>query len=82
MMTARKGNIDLFETTRCPYCNEWTRITPSPDYEPVYATCENCFQKFIIERELDGIAAYTLEAAPCCSDPEWRAIEMAQGDEE
>ena len=70
------------ESIQCPYCHGATLIYPRADYRPVYAVCDGCGKKFVIERVADGIRAYTLESVPSCSDPHRRAIEMGQGDEE
>jgi hypothetical protein len=70
------------ETTPCPYCNVHTSVDLPGNYKPVYAYCDACGKKFIVERLAEGFHAMTLEAAPCCSDPDCREIEMAGYDEE
>lgn len=66
----------------CPYCHERIQIKPASNYAPKYVQCSICHKRFIVERVQDGIQLLTLEEAPCCSDPDCRALEMAQGDEE
>jgi hypothetical protein len=66
----------------CPYCLESTQIKPASDYAPKYVRCSICHKRFIVERVQRGIQLLTLEEAPCTSDPDCRALEMAQGDEE
>jgi len=68
--------------TQCPYCNDNTSITLPVDYAPVYTLCNFCKKKFIIERLAKGFQTFTLEGAPCCSDPDCRAIEMGGSDEQ
>ena len=70
------------ENALCPYCGKQTSVALPGDYEPVYANCEVCGIKFIVERLSKGFHALRTEGAPCLSDPEWRAAEMAAGDEE
>ncbi|HHP7234855.1 MAG TPA: hypothetical protein ACFCUC_09515 [Desulfobacterales bacterium] len=66
----------------CPYCGEQTRLKLPHNYEPIYAYCNICGKKFITERLTEGFQTWTLEDAPCWSDPDWRQIEMGAGDEE
>ena len=70
------------ETVECPYCRQDSSIVPPDDYAPAYAYCPNCSKKFIVERVAEGIQVLTLEEAPCCSDPDCRAIEMGASDEQ
>ena len=70
------------ETTRCPYCKDQTSVDLPGNYKPVYVYCDVCGKKFIVARLAEGFQALTLEAAPCCSDPDCREIEMAAYDEE
>ena len=70
------------ETTPCPYCEEVVSVDLPGDYRPVYAYCGLCGKKFIVERLSEGFHALKIEEATCLSDPEWRDIEFAAGDEE
>ena len=70
------------ETTQCPYCHDRTSVDLPGSYKPVYAYCDACGKKFIVERLAEGFHALTLEAAPCASDPDCREMEMAGYDEE
>jgi DNA-directed RNA polymerase subunit RPC12/RpoP len=67
---------------RCPYCLMLTEAEPASNYEPIYARCKVCSQKFILERTIDGFQTLRIEGAPCCSDPDRREIEMGMGQEE
>lgn len=69
-------------TVACPYCNEEASIQEPENYAPVYAYCAKCDHKFIVERLSDGVQLFTIEDAPCSSDPNCREIEMGGGDEE
>lgn len=83
MMNAlRQHQQSSAQSITCPYCHGPTIINPRADYRPIYTICNGCKEKFIIERVARGIKAFTLEEAPTCSDPNRRAIEMGQGDEE
>lgn len=68
-------------TTLCPYCNQKTPVQLPTDYAPVYAFCQVCGEKFILERLAEGFQVLTLQEAPCCSDPDCREIEMGHGSE-
>ncbi|MEJ2039075.1 MAG: hypothetical protein P8X55_09100 [Desulfosarcinaceae bacterium] len=82
-MNALRETVQLSaELIICPYCHGTTSIIPRSDYRPIYATCDYCDKKFVIERMADSIRTYTLEEVPSCSDPHLRAIEMGQGDED
>ncbi|WDP92561.1 MAG: hypothetical protein HUN04_23690 [Desulfobacter sp.] len=70
------------QETSCPYCGDTTGFEMPLDYAPVFVWCESCKKKFIIERLAKGFEAMTIEAAPSCSDPDRRAIEMGGGQEE
>jgi DNA-directed RNA polymerase subunit RPC12/RpoP len=67
---------------QCPYCLKNTPVVPAPDYQPIYANCNNCGKQFIVERIQDGIKTLQVEGAPCCDDPDRRAIETSLGDED
>jgi DNA-directed RNA polymerase subunit RPC12/RpoP len=70
------------EKTLCPYCHEKTIIALPSDYAPTYVFCRHCNTKFIVERRAAGFVVFTLENAPCCSDPDCKEIEMAASDEQ
>jgi hypothetical protein len=70
------------ETAQCPYCQTQTAIELPDDYEPVFVYCDHCEKKFIAERRAEGFEVFTLEEAPCCSDPDCREIEMSNVDEQ
>ena len=74
--------VESLKMAKCPYCSESTSIVIPEDYAPVYAFCENCSKKFIVERLADRIQVLTIEEAPCCSDPDCREIEMGGSDEQ
>lgn len=67
---------------QCPYCSKATPITLPLDYAPVFVHCSLCNKKFIVERLARGFQTFTRENAPCCSDPDCRAIEMGGSDEQ
>jgi len=67
---------------QCPYCGEETLFELPENYAPVFKYCDVCRKKFIVERLAEGIQAWTREDAPCCSDPDCRAIEMGAADEQ
>ncbi len=71
------------EIVQCPYCNENTAIHMPGDYAPTYVYCEDCNEKFIVERLAVGFEVLTLEAASgSFSDPDTRALEMGGCDEQ
>lgn len=70
------------ETTQCPYCQSTTAIELPENYAPVFVHCHHCRKKFIAERRAEGLAVFTAEGAPCCSDPDCREIEMGSVDEQ
>jgi transcription elongation factor Elf1 len=70
------------KASECPYCGQPTAVDLPGDYEPVYAYCGNCGEKFIAQRLESGFQVLSIEEAPCCSDPDCREIEMGAGDEE
>lgn len=74
-------NITI-EKTNCPYCQNRTPVELPENYEPVYAHCDVCSKKFIVERLAEGFEALTLENAPCCSDPDCRDLELGGSDEQ
>ena len=67
---------------QCPYCREETSFSLPENYAPQYKYCRICDKKFIVERTAKGFQVMTWEDAPCCSDPDCRAIEMAGSDEQ
>jgi transcription elongation factor Elf1 len=85
-MTRSKMRADAMqqphESVACPYCGKPTTVVLPADYAPVYRACGVCGRRFIIERTRGGLDVFTLEAAPCCSNPDCRAAETAQGQEE
>lgn len=66
----------------CPYCREQTVVSPAENFAPVYAHCQVCGKRFIVERIEDGVEALKVEGAPACSDPDRREIEMGAGQED
>lgn len=85
MPGAKKGSRalkDSEEIVQCPYCRKKTIIRSPSNYAPVYEECKSCGKRFIVERFQDGMDLYKLGEAPCISDPECRAIEWGQGQEE
>jgi hypothetical protein len=70
------------EKVTCPYCLKHTWIVPATNYRPIYVSCALCGERFIAERAQEGIDTFRVVGAPCVSDPECRAIETGQGDEE
>ncbi len=70
------------ERVNCPYCGKPTPVALPADYAPVYRSCQVCGQRFIIERTRRGLDVFTIEAAPCCSNPDCRATETAHGQED
>ena len=65
----------------CPYCNVANELVAPKDYAPHYLNCSGCNKRFIAEPSATGITVYRDGEAPCCSDPECRAIEMGGGDD-
>ena len=83
IVNSLKGGVTMSkETTSCPYCKDTTTFEMPLDYAPVYVWCTVCKKKFIIERLAQGFTAWTLEAAPCCSDPDCRELEMGGSQEQ
>jgi ribosomal protein S27E len=72
----------VVQKVRCPYCLKNTPVVPAADYQPIYANCNVCGRQFIVVRIQDGIKTLQVEGAPCCDDPDRRAIETGQGDED
>ena len=72
----------LEENVICPYCQENTAILPAANYRPIFVVCRVCGKQFIAERMKKGIQVLKVEGAPCCSDPDRRAIETGLGDED
>ncbi len=72
----------LEENVICPYCQENTVILPAANYRPIFVECGVCGKQFIAERMKKGIQVLKVEGAPCCSDPDRRAIETGLGDED
>ncbi len=70
------------QEVHCPYCLKNTLVVPAADYQPIYADCTLCGRQFIVERIEDGIKTLQVEGAPCCEDPDRRAIETSLGDED
>ena len=62
---------------RCPYCSAEQGVESHGDFRPYYVTCEHCATRFICEPARSGMVVYREGDAPCCSDPECRAMEMA-----
>lgn len=67
---------------QCPYCESLTAVEQPRDFAGHYANCLRCGESFILERTAQGCRTWTRHEAPCCSDPDCRESEMAQGDEE
>ena len=68
-------------SVNCPYC-EAPNDHPAPtDYAPRYITCGECGKRFIMEPTASGHDVYRDGEAPCCSDPNCKAIEMGGGDD-
>jgi len=65
----------------CPYCSAGQGVPEHGDYRPYYVDCTDCTKRFIVEPVSNGTLVYKLEEAPCCSDPDCRAIEMGLGDD-
>ena len=82
MNTSTRLVQETLKTVRCPYCHQNSSIVAPENYAPVYAYCSNCGEKFIVERLARGMQVLTIEEAPCCSDPDCRAIEMGASDEQ
>lgn len=82
-MNSLAKTSDMSATTaQCPYCREATSFSLPENYAPQYKYCGLCNKKFIVERTAKGFQVMTREEAPCCSDPDCRAIEMAGSDEQ
>ncbi len=65
----------------CPYCGA-SCASPAPkDYSPRYLECGQCGRRFIAEPTASGFDVYRDGEAPCCSDPDCRAIELGAGDD-
>ena len=73
--------METSETT-CPYCGRNTSVDLPENYAPVFTRCRECGRQFILERLAEGFQVFTREAAPRCSDPDSRAIEMGASDEQ
>ena len=61
----------------CPYCSAPQKVPEHGDYRPFYVNCTECARRFIVEPVQSGTVVYKAEEAPCCSDPDCRATEMA-----
>lgn len=70
------------QNTQCPYCGVNTSVKLPDDYAPRFVHCDSCRKKFIVERQVHGFHALSLEEAPCSSNPDCRAIEMGAADEQ
>ncbi|WP_022665621.1 hypothetical protein [Desulfospira joergensenii] len=70
------------QKTLCPYCRLETFVELPGDYAPVYVHCDSCKKKFIVERKIQGFKSFSLEEAPCISNPDCRDIEMGAADEQ
>jgi len=70
------------QITPCPYCGLETPIELPENYAPVYAHCNVCNKKFIIERLSKGFQTLTMEEAPRSSDPDCIELESGASDEE
>ena len=68
-------------TVTCPYCDAPYELPTPKDYSPRYLTCGECNKRFIMEPTASDYAIYKDGEAPCCSDPECRALEMGAGDD-
>ena len=66
----------------CPYCFAKTSINPPINFAPVFAFCDVCNARFIVERHSDGLEVMTEEEAPCYSNPDCIELEMGGCDEE
>lgn len=82
MSNSRLVKRTSVKTTKCPYCGESTTIDLPGDFEPIYAFCGSCGEKFIAERQTTGYRVLTREEAPCSSDPDCLEIELGAYDEE
>ena len=78
-MHSRQSSV---KSVQCPYCSEETVIDMPEDYAPVFAYCDVCSKKYILERLAEGVQVLTVEGAPCCSNPDCREIEMGGSDEQ
>lgn len=69
-------------TIQCPYCNA-PRVTGRfENYSPFYVNCSECSRRYIVEPVRNGVVVYRDGEAPCCSDPDCRATEMAGSGQE
>jgi uncharacterized protein (DUF983 family) len=66
---------------QCPYCQAGQQLEHKGNYAPVYVDCQVCERRFIVEPLADGVAVFKEGEAPCCSDPDCRAVEMGAGDD-
>lgn len=70
------------KTVQCPYCNRDTSIAMPHDYKPVYAHCDLCNKKFVVEQYAESIHVSTTAQACYSSDPDCNEIEMGSSDEQ
>ncbi|OIQ49832.1 hypothetical protein BerOc1_01757 [Pseudodesulfovibrio hydrargyri] len=69
-------------TIHCPYCNAGQVVGDFDNYAPFYVNCQECSRRYIVEPVRHGVVVYRDGDAPCCSDPECRATEMAGSGQE
>ncbi|MFW5488930.1 MAG: hypothetical protein ACNI3A_11050 [Desulfovibrio sp.] len=67
---------------QCPYCHAAQSVDHAGGYAPMYADCPKCDNRFIVEPVRSGVMTYRTEDAPCCSDPDCRAMEMGDSGNE
>ncbi|MGE4504489.1 MAG: hypothetical protein AB7D51_04010 [Desulfovibrionaceae bacterium] len=61
----------------CPYCSFNLDLARREDYRPFYHTCPACSGRVVVEPVRGGFLVFREGEAPCCSDPECRAVELA-----
>ena len=66
----------------CPFCGAVNTVDHDGLYNPRYAFCDDCGEKFIWEPMAKHVAVFKPGEADCCSDPECRATEMCSHCEE
>ena len=68
-------------TVQCPYCQAPCEMAEPDDFAPRYETCGGCGRRFVAEPVATGVNVYREGDAPCCSDPDCRALEMGMGND-
>ena len=66
---------------QCPHCHAAMHAEHPGGYEPIHVDCASCGEQFILEPVANGVKTYRKGEAPCCSDPECRAIELGAGND-